>query len=140
MTDTPKGDTCAPRPCASCPYRKDAPSGLWAEHEYDKLPEYDGEIIHQAARGAFGTFMCHQRDGRLCAGWVASHGPENLLALRLDRHVDPSVFDYTTDVPVFKSGAEARDHGLRDIDKPGAKARRLMDKLEEKGIAKMEEK
>lgn len=128
--------TCAKRPCASCPYRKDAPSGLWAAHEYDKLPAYDGEIIDQVANGAFGTFLCHQRDGRLCAGWVAAHGPENLLALRLDPKVDASVFDYETDVPVFKSGAEARAHGLRDLENPGPKAERLMDKLVKKGAAK----
>lgn len=125
--------TCAKRPCASCPYRRDAPSGLWEAHEYDKLPAYDGEIIEQLAAGATGTFLCHQRNGLLCAGWVAAHGPRNLLALRLDRRVDASVFDYATDTPVFASGAEARDHGLRDIEEPGAKALRLMPKLLRKG-------
>jgi hypothetical protein len=126
---------CAKRPCASCPYRLDAPSGLWAVHEYDKLPAYDGEIVEQLAKGAKGTFLCHQRDGHLCAGWIAAHRPENLLALRLDREVDSSVYRYTTDVPVFASGAEAREHGLRDLEHPGAKARRLMDKLSDKGKA-----
>jgi hypothetical protein len=124
--------TCAARPCASCPYRKDAPSGLWAAHEYDKLLAYDGEIGEQVMAGAWGVFLCHQRDGHLCAGWVAGHGPHNLLALRVDDEVDPSVFDYTTDTAVFASGAEARAHGLRDIDQPGAKAQRLMGKLEHK--------
>ena len=130
------GLTCAIRPCASCPYRKDAPSGLWERHEYDKLPAYDGDIPDQLFAEAFGTFLCHQRDGHLCAGWVAGHGPHNLLALRMDRDVDPSVWTYETDVPVFSSGAEAREHGLRDISKPGKKALRLMVKLIQKGKAK----
>jgi hypothetical protein len=131
--------TCAKRPCASCPYRQDAPSGLWAEHEYDKLVSYDGDMTEQVFANAFGVFLCHQRDGHLCAGWVAGHGSENLLALRLDQEVDPEVFGYETDVPVFSSGAEARAHGMRDIEKPGRKAVRLMVKLTEKGIAKGED-
>ncbi len=131
--------TCAKRPCASCPYRQDAPSGLWAPEEYEKLVGYDGEIIDQLMKGAIGVFLCHQRDGRLCAGWVAAHGPENLLALRLDKAVAEEVFDYKTDTPVFKSGAEAREHGLRDISAPGARAERLMSKFVEKGIAKYDD-
>ena len=129
--------TCAPRPCASCPYRKDAPSGLWAKHEYDKLPAYDGEIIEQLQNGATADFGCHQRDGHLCAGWVAAHGAGNLLALRLRAaRVPQETWDYTTDIPVFSSGAEARRHGLKDMKRPKAKALKLMAKLEEKGKAK----
>jgi len=127
--------SCAPRPCASCPYRQDAPSGLWEQHEYDKLPDYDGEIWEQALAKAVGLFMCHQKDGHLCAGWVAAHGQDNLLALRM-HPVDLSVWTYETDVAVFTSGKQARDHGMRDIAKPGPKARRLMAKLAEKGKAK----
>lgn len=127
--------SCAPRPCASCPYRKDVPSGIWDPAEYDKLPDYDGEIIEQLEKGGVGTFMCHQRDGRLCAGWVACHGPHNLFAMRLSaRRIDPSVWNYKTDVPVFESGAAARDHGMRDFLQPGERARRLMAKLIEKGL------
>lgn len=120
MTDLLK----APKvPCGSCPYRKDVPSGLWAQNEYDKLPGYDGPTWGQSTP----IFMCHQRDGSLCAGWLACHGPHELLALRfVARNVDPSVFDYTTDVPVFKSGAEAREHGIRDIPSPKAKARKVI--------------
>jgi hypothetical protein len=129
--------TCAPRPCASCPYRKDAPSGLWEKHEYDKLPAYDGDIQDQLFAGATAEFGCHQRDGHLCAGWVAAHGARNLLALRLRAGAVPQeTWDYETDVPVFKSGKEARDHGLRDLKRPGKRAVRLMEKLQEKGLAK----
>ena len=76
-----------PVPCGSCPYRKDVPSGIWAKSEYDKLPRYDGETWEQDPK----AFMCHQRDGCLCGGWLACHSPRHLLALRLDRDIDPSV-------------------------------------------------
>lgn len=119
-----------PKPCGSCPYRRDVPSGLWHQEEYDKLPRYDGEIVDQMMKGAVGVFMCHQRDGNLCGGWLACHGPDNLLALRLTRDpIDPKVWEYQTDVPVFASGAEAREHGIRDIAEPGAKAVKMIDGL-----------
>lgn len=109
-------------PCGSCPYRKDVPSGIWEKHEYDKLPGYDGPTWGQS----IATFLCHQKDGNLCAGWLACHNPRELLALRIDRGVDPAVFDYKTKVPVFASGAEARAHGLRDLSKPGASAIKMI--------------
>src|SRR5215831_11815339 len=91
-------------PCGSCPYRQDVPSGIWAKHEYDKLPGYDGETWEQHP----GIFMCHQRDGQMCGGWLACHDPRHLLALRLaSADVDASVLDYKTEVPVFESGAAA---------------------------------
>lgn len=111
-----------PVPCGSCPYRKDVPSGIWAKNEYDKLPRYDGKTWEQAPE----VFMCHQRDGCLCGGWLACHGPRELLALRFDRNIDPSVLDYKTDVPVFESGAAARAHGIKDIKRPKAKARKMV--------------
>ena len=128
--------TCAKRPCGSCPYRKDAPSGLWDSSEYEKLPDYDGEIIDQVMQGAIGVFMCHQQDGKLCAGWVAAHGPQNLVALRMasgfDGNIDEAVWTYKTDVPVFASGVEARNHGMQDIEEPGSRARMMMTKLSRK--------
>lgn len=123
-------------PCGSCPYRTDVASGVWAQDEYEKLPKYDGEIIDQLQSGSTGVFLCHQKDGRLCAGWLACHGTDNLLALRLHRDLDPAVFDYATDVPVFSSGAEAAAHGMRDIEKPGEKASRTIRGLMKKKLSK----
>ena len=132
--------TCAARPCASCPYRMDVPSGIWSQEEYDKLPAYDGEIVDQAMAGAFGIFMCHQKNGYLCAGWVAAHGAENLLAMRIRASdVHPYVWDYQTDVPVWSSGSAALRHGIKDLHDPGKKAQRLMDKLLEKGLGRPKE-
>lgn len=123
--------TAAKRPCGSCPYRKDVPSGIWAREEYEKLPKYDGETWQQT----FAIFMCHQRDGHLCAGWLACHGPQELLALRLERNVDVRVFSYTTDVPVFASGAEACAHGVRDLKRITPRARKMLIGLHRKRAA-----
>lgn len=123
MPETPKY-SCARVPCGSCPYRRNVPSGIWERHEYDKLPDYDAPTWAQPTS----LFMCHQNDGKLCAGWVACHGAE-LLALRLAAArgtLDPSVFAYETEVAVFRSGAEALAHGIRDIPEPGKKASKMI--------------
>jgi Family of unknown function (DUF6283) len=126
--------SCAKAPCKSCPYRRDVPSGVWAAEEYDKLPGYDGDMASQLLSGSGGLFYCHQQDGRLCAGWVGTHGPHNLIALRLTScsghdQIDSSVWAYKSPVPLFKSGAAACAHGKRAIRRPGPKARRTAERL-----------
>lgn len=131
MTDL-KGP--APNPCESCPYRRDVPSGVWSEEEYRKLPGYDGEMHSQHMQ----MFQCHQNSAdsdkvRLCAGWVACHGAENLLALRIGvatGQIDfAEVAGYTTHVPLFESGEEACEHGVEDIDWPSPEAQALVEKI-----------
>lgn len=124
--------TVGKRPCGSCPYRRDVPSGIWDRREYEKLIEYDNETWQQP----LGVFMCHQRDGSVCAGWLACHGadgPFGLMALRVaamgGEDVPAELFAYSTDVPVFNSAQEAHDHGVAEIDKPGADAKALIGKL-----------
>lgn len=122
-------------PCGSCPYRKDTPSGIWVKEEYDKLPAYDNPMWLQPTA----VFACHQRDGNLCAGWLACHGPHNLLSIRLELIVRDAVpegnlLDYTTSVPLHGSGAEARAFGLRDVKRPGRAAVRMMRGLSRKGL------
>lgn len=119
------------RPCPSCPYRRDVPSGIWDEAEYAKLPGYDGDIPAQAAAGAFGVFLCHQKDGHLCAGWAACHDMGNSLAVRMnagDIDLD-AVLGYVSPVPLFDSGAEAAEHGTRDLPSPGDAARQKISTL-----------
>jgi Family of unknown function (DUF6283) len=113
------------RPCSSCPYRADAPSGLWAVDEYALLPGYDGTTGQQAEAGAFGVFCCHQQPGRLCAGWAGCHDMAECLAIRIHhREVDmPATLAYTSPIPLHPSGAAAAAHGLRDIDQPDARTR-----------------
>lgn len=110
-----------PRPCASCPYRLNVPSGVWDASEYNKLPEYDKETWDQPTA----AFHCHQGDGHVCSGWLGYGNPTNLLAVRIAiaaGTMHPSCADYQTDVPLFASGAEAAEHGKRDINGPGAAA------------------
>ncbi|WP_280343230.1 DUF6283 family protein [Nocardia neocaledoniensis] len=120
----------APRPCVSCPYRRDVPSGVWDFTEYEKLRAYDGDLGVQAPH----LFQCHQSDAdssmrRMCAGWVGCHGGRGLLALRLaliQKRISPHTFEqtqgYESPVPLFASGAEAAEHGQRDVDEPGLDA------------------
>ena len=120
-------------PCASCPYRRDVPSGVWAPEEYLKLPEYDRPTSEQPV----GVFYCHQDDERICSGWAGTHDGVNLLALRFavglgtmtPEEVDATI-DYAPPVPLFDSGAEACQHGLKDLREPSAEARKTVAKIE----------
>jgi hypothetical protein len=117
-----------PRPCASCPYRCDVPSGVWQASEYRLLERYDGPTGEQPAN----PFFCHQGDNHLCSGWVGHKEPYDLLAVRLGISfgaVDPSTLDYTTDVPLFESGRDAAEHGMEDIDWPGPEAQAMIEKI-----------
>jgi hypothetical protein len=130
MTELSK---CAVSPCATCPYRRDVPSGVWAANEYEKLPGYDGDPLDQLIAGATAPFFCHQRDGQLCAGWVGCHDMSNTVAAVVNTHrFDPSVFGYVSPVPLFASGAEAAAHGMRDIDEPGEAAATAIRRLQRK--------
>lgn len=117
-----------PRPCASCPYRLDVPSGVWDASEYDKLPGYDGETFEQHPA----VFFCHQQDGCVCSGWLGHTDPYELLAVRLGVStgaLDPSCMEYETAVPLFASGQEAAEHGVREIAAPTPQAQAVMDKI-----------
>ncbi|MGW7748709.1 DUF6283 family protein [Streptomyces chartreusis] len=126
----------APRPCDSCPYRRDVPSGIWAHEEYDKLRGYDAPTPEQPSR----LFQCHQADAdsttrRICAGWAGCHG-EHLLGLRValvEGRIDEATFAaaaaYESPVALFGSGSEAADHGQTDIHWPGGEAGRLIGKI-----------
>jgi hypothetical protein len=107
----------APNPCASCPYRRDVPSGLWDPAEYAKLPAYDAATGDQP----WYAFGCHRDDGRVCAGWLGHRRPQDLLAVRIGviSNVYPAtIMNYRTDVPLFGTGAEACAHGVAKVDAP----------------------
>lgn len=126
----------APRPCSSCPYRRDVPSGVWHVEEYEKLRSYDLDMAFQPPR----LFQCHQTDAdsdvrRLCAGWVGCHGSE-LLGLRvalirgrLSEATFQAAVEYRSPVPLFGSGAEAADHGQAEIHCPGGDAVQAIAKI-----------
>ena len=121
-------------PCVSCPYRRDVPSGIWDESEYEKIVPFDRDTFAQPPA----TFLCHQANGSLCRGWLDCHG-DQLLGLRLSMakgEVDPDAVARALDegpaVPVFDSAAEAAQHGRRDIDEPSDDACRLVAKISHK--------
>lgn len=125
----------ARRPCSSCPYRCDVPSGVWDQPEYAKLEAYDGETGSQPPS----VFLCHLLNRRLCAGWVAVHDMDESLGLRIAVLTDlispataEKLLDYTTDVELHESGAAARAYGMRDISSPGSGAIRIMVGLEQR--------
>ncbi|MFE4869595.1 DUF6283 family protein [Streptomyces sp. NPDC056682] len=127
----------APRPCDSCPYRRDVPSGIWAHHEYEKLRHYDAPTPEQPTA----LFQCHQADHdsdarRLCAGWAGCHDGAHLLALRtalLGDRINASTYqaavEYVSPVPLFASGSEAAAHGQAGIDHPNDEANHLITKI-----------
>lgn len=141
MSTTPR-----PRPCASCPYRRDVPSGVWDSSEYEKLLKYDPPETAPDGRpwrpgfepsmsNDVSVFYCHQQDGYLCSGWVGCHDPHNLPGVMIgviNGRIDPSIYEYETDVPLFGSGLEAAEHGMKRIDEPGPDARAVMAKIKRK--------
>lgn len=129
----------AKRPCGTCPYRRDVPSGVWDEEEYEKLPEFDRSTQAQPPS----VFMCHQQDGHLCAGWAGCHDMDNSLGLRMAAvmgRITPEEFDKTLDyvspVPLFETGQQAAEHGRAAIDAPDPKARKAIATLTRKRAAK----
>lgn len=122
----------AKSPCGSCPYRRDVPSGVWHPDEYSKLPEYDKPMLEQPK----GLFGCHQNDGKACAGWVGVHDMDDNFAFRIAvsmghiaREDIDGFLDYETSVPLFGSGQEACDHGMKEIEVPSERATRVIKKL-----------
>lgn len=127
----------AKNPCGSCPYRKDVEPGIWAESEYEKLPGFDNPSE------SYTVFLCHQQNGKFCAGWVGVHDMDNMLGLRLAAAlgmVTPETFetvlDYTTEVPLHASGQAAADHGRSGIPEPSQKARKTIHKLLDQQVAR----
>ncbi|REF00374.1 DUF6283 family protein [Thermomonospora umbrina] len=135
----PRGTIRAParRPCATCPYRRDVPSGVWAPEEYEKLRRYDAPTMEQPP----GVFVCHTtgrnaETARVCAGWAGTHDGPHLLALRIaamtgtlsgeDVH---ATIDHVSPDPLFASGAEAADHGMSEVNAPGPRALVAMSKV-----------
>jgi len=112
--------------CTACPYRRDVPSGVWAASEYEKLADYDLETPDQP----MGVFHCHATPDVICHGWAVVHGRQegaySLLGLRLAAGMGLFDFAQLDDVhegaPLFPSGAEACEHGKRDIEHPSQEA------------------
>jgi len=119
--------------CTSCPYRRDVPSGVWAESEYDRLASYDAPTADQPPQ----AFHCHATPEVICHGWAAvskkhDHA-HDLLGLRLLASL--GLFDFgeldlvEEHAPLFDSHAEAAEHGKRDIENPSEEALEVVARL-----------
>lgn len=117
---------CMKQPCATCPYRKDVPSGVWAAEEYAKLPLYDDNNTL-----TFNLFMCHSTAESPCRGWLTVHADSLAARLAMFKgEVTPDDVYAPPPVPLFASGREAAEHGLRELRRPGVRARRAVAKVE----------
>ncbi len=129
----------AARPCGTCPYRRDVPSGVWVAEEYSKLPAYDRETGEQPQA----VFLCHQQDSRACAGWAGCHDMDENLALRIAAltgrvplETIEAIRDYVSPIPLWESGAQAARHGLAEVEAPGGEAARKIDRLIRRAAAR----
>lgn len=126
---------CPPTPCATCPYRRDTPPGIWHASEYRKLPDFDPD----ARTPSYAVFHCHQENltgkATLCRGWVAVHGFRS-IAVRLAEVrglISVAEVERPCPVPLYASGAEACAAGLKGVRRPSAKARQKINKMAASG-------
>jgi hypothetical protein len=56
-------------PCASCPYRKDAPREMWHAEEFKKLLAADANEFGGAMFGCH-KFRNHPEQAQVCGGWL----------------------------------------------------------------------
>jgi hypothetical protein len=103
---------------------------VWSATEYDKLPAYDRVTSEQP----WGGFMCHATPEVYCHGWAVVHGRQphdrEPLAFRL-AGIDPEDIP-AEGAPLFSSGAEAAEHGKRDIEDPSDEAIAVVERLQGK--------
>lgn len=117
----------APRPCTTCPYRRDTPAGIWAPEEYEKLARYDDEPL-------LATFLCHQTNATgiptACRGWLSVHceSVAARMAVMQGRVTNDQRYA-EVDVDLYANGREARDAGMAGVEHPDEAAQRAMDRL-----------
>lgn len=121
---------CRKDPCASCPYRKDTPPGVWAAEEYNKLPRWDDPLAMA------GVFLCHHStttgQDTICRGWMEVHRQNLSVRVALfsaDLSDSPETMLQPTKVELYNSGAEACEAGMRGVDEPSEEAIAVIDKL-----------
>lgn len=79
-------------PCGSCPYRIDAPLGLWDEQHFRDLERNDADEIFGAIYGCHATRK--RGEPSVCAGWLLDQIRRGIpsiqmrLALARDRRLD----------------------------------------------------
>ena len=124
-----------PNPCDTCPYRKDTPLGIWHRSEYEKLPAWDEPYCYP------GMFLCHNggdEKNTICRGWMEVH--EANLGVRLLTRTKVEFNEHNnqpTKIPLYASGKEAMEAGIKGIRRPSRKAKEKVSKLLKKGDFKI---
>lgn len=70
-------------PCASCPYRKDAPLKLWHRTEFERLLAADADPLNGAMYGCHEFNKRPPESHRPCAGWLLDQQRRGLPSIRL---------------------------------------------------------
>ncbi|WNI20340.1 DUF6283 family protein [Actinacidiphila sp. ITFR-21] len=109
------------RPCAECPWRRDAEPGQFPAHRYEVLRDTSEQAAGQEPGFFAPLFACHKSpEGReeACAGWLAAVGHRHLgvrLAVaqrRLPPHVLtpgegwPALFDTYAEMAAVQGGED----------------------------------
>lgn len=140
------------RACASCPYLRSHPSGVWSAAEYEKLRSYDtGHPVNlpmpdgstrEVAMPEIATFWCHQTNASgkptACRGWLSTHRDHAAvnLAMHLGAIRPEDVPTEDESATYFASGTEACENGLRDVEAPSREACEMARRLTEKGAGR----
>lgn len=113
-----------PNPCATCPYARSTPAGVWDPSEYEKLRRYDADPC------LLPPFTCHEtallpvEQKAVCKGWLVVHRESVAIRLACAREqLRAADIPEEHDPRLYSSGAEAADAGLRGVPKPSKKAR-----------------
>ena len=77
------------RPCADCPYRKDATAGHWHPEEFEKVRRAQEGEREGGMAAMTGAFACHKHaklpasDRGWCAGWALQQRADGVPSLSL---------------------------------------------------------
>jgi len=127
----------APRPCNTCPYRRDTPPGVWHPDEYAKLATFDDQ--HDGSLPNLAVFRCHQQTATnvptVCRGWLSvhAHTPAIRMAVITGQVTVDQVFA-EVDVELYETGAEACAAGMAGVERVSSQASRAIDKLQRRGV------
>lgn len=70
-----------PKPCTSCPYRRDAELGFWHPSEFQKLLEQDADELNGNLFACHGTRKLEEQS--ICAGWFLDQQRRGYPSIRL---------------------------------------------------------
>lgn len=112
-------------PCASCPYRCDAPLAMWSKVEFDNLRAQDANEMGGRA------FDCHQgkakpHDSRSpCIGWLLDQRERGVqsIQLRLTLMTQPKAAEHFRQISPGKHKLYANISEMIEANYPGGRDR-----------------